>query len=402
MTSPPPPAGSMQLYDSVTPAMPAGLHRVTSAVTFQTPDAAPAVHHDFVNVGGSALHIQLTEVLACHPPRNATGGFDDELPHVVLRRRTLPWERPGVQGAPWLALLLFLDEEVTFSSGPLSSALPGSVVAAFGTDDALATATADFVHVNDQATLNAVLAAPAETALLSHVRRVNLADTALDIGDDDGWLAVVAANRLPVRPADGPGHYHACLVSLEHREDLYSGKPTGTSLILLYRWDFITDSDGTFQKLCEQLDIGTLGAVAGTADSDGRLPLPLTSRKGVPGTGLYRGPFTVSASAAAPDAGDVSYDAAYELGRMLAAADGAMCRELVDWHRASASATQTAVQHAKVLAWAERHGTGAAGPGALPPHVQAAAAGVLTVLRTMAVPAPHRRAAAATGEAPHG
>ena len=305
-------------------------------------------------------------------------------------------------GAPWLALLVFLDEEVTFSSGTLSSALPGSVVAAFGTDDALATATADFVHVNDLPTLNAVLPSPAETALLSHVRRVNLADTALDIGDDDGWLAVVVANRLPVRPADGPGHYHACLVSLEHRDDLYSGKPTGTSLILLYRWDFITDSDGTFQKLCEQLDIGTLGAVAGTTDSDGRLPLPLTSREGVAGTGLYRGPFTVSAAAAATDTSDVSYDAAYELGRMLAAADGAMCRELVDWHRASASASQTAVQHAKVLAWAERNGAGAAGLGELPSHVQAAAAGIHTTLRTMAARAPHRQAAATAGEAHDG
>jgi len=402
VTSPPPPTGSMQLYDSVTPGMSAGLHRVTSTVAFQTAGSTPAVHHDFVNVGGSALHVQPTEVLACHPPRNATGGFDDELPHVVLGRRTLPWERPGVHGGPWLALLVFLDEEVTFSSGTLSSALPGSVVAAFGTDDALATATADFVHVNDQATLNAVLPAPAETALLSHVRRVNLADTALDIGDDDGWLAVVVANRLPLRPAEGPEHYHACLVSLEHRDDLYSGKPTSTSLILLYRWDFITDSDGTFQKLCEQLDIGTLGAVPGSTDSDGRLPLPLTSREGVAGTGLYRGPLTVSASAATTDASDVSYDAAYELGRMLAAADGAMCRELVDWHRASASASQTAVQHAQIMAWAERNGAGLADLGELPTHVHAAAAGIHTVLRTMAARAPHRRTVAAAGEAGDG
>lgn len=400
MTSPPPP-GSMQLYDSVTPGMPAGLHRVTSTVTFQTQGGSPAVHHDFVNVGGSALHVQPTDVLACHPPRNATGGFGDELPHVVLSRRTLPWERPGVHGAPWLALLVFLDEEVTFSSGTLSSALPGSVVAAFGTDGALATATADFVHPNDQATLTAVLPTPAETTLLSHVRRVNLADTALDLGDDDGWLAVVVANRLPVRPDDGPGHYHACLVSLEHREDLYSGKPTSPSLILLYRWDFITDSDGTFQKLCEDLDIGTLGAAPGVTDSDGRLPLSLTSREGAAGTGLYRGPFTVSASAAAADTSDVSYGAAYELGRMLASADGVMCRELVDWHRASASASQTSVQNAKILAWSGRNGAGAADLGELPPHVHAAAAGISSVLRTMAPRAPHRRTAA-PGEAGHG
>src|SRR5262249_42183838 len=49
------------------------------------------------------------------------------------------------------------------------------------------------------------------------VREVDIQDTELAGGDDDGWMAVVLANRLPVfDTANGkPVRYLACLVSLE-------------------------------------------------------------------------------------------------------------------------------------------------------------------------------------------
>nr|WP_284290527.1 hypothetical protein [Angustibacter aerolatus] len=47
--------------------------------------------------------------------------------------------------------------------------------------------------------------------MLCHVREVDLRDTELAMGDDDGWLAVVLCNRLPQ-----PGtRYTACLVNVE-------------------------------------------------------------------------------------------------------------------------------------------------------------------------------------------
>src|SRR6185436_9287563 len=53
--------------------------------------------------------------------------------------------------------------------------------------------------------------------LLAHVREVDVNDTELANGDDDGWLAVVLANRLPVfDTANGkPVRYMACLVNVE-------------------------------------------------------------------------------------------------------------------------------------------------------------------------------------------
>jgi hypothetical protein len=47
--------------------------------------------------------------------------------------------------------------------------------------------------------------------MLCHVREVDLRDTELALGDDDGWMAVVLCNRLP----QAGTKYTACLVNLE-------------------------------------------------------------------------------------------------------------------------------------------------------------------------------------------
>ena len=59
-----------------------------------------------------------------------------------------------------------------------------------------------------------------DVPLLAHAREVDIHDTELMMGDDDGFLAVVIANRLPLpaRNAEGdevPVKYLACLISLE-------------------------------------------------------------------------------------------------------------------------------------------------------------------------------------------
>lgn len=390
-----PPIGSMQLYDGVSPTLKDGLHAITSTVVVDTnvasPDLNRALHRDFVQIGGSALHLQPTEVLACHPPRNGTGAYSSELPHVVLRRRTLPLERFGPNNAPWLALLVFEDSEVGFTTSSLPTVVGPAAAAAFNAEEPGATGKfVDSVQVHDPALLRSVLPTPQEVGLLTHVRRVNTADTTLDMDDDDGWLAVVVANRLPVAPTP-PVHYHACLVSLEHRDDLY-GQPATSSLMLLYRWDFISDSNGTFAVLSENLDTGVLGQpTPGVTDARGRTTLHHVARDGSASTSTYRGPFTVEATPIANDPNDVSYDAAYELGRLLGAADGPFTRDLVDWHRSATQSGHGAVQQARLRAVASDQAQPSLDLGALPAHVSAAATGLDLILSNLAPRAPLRR-----------
>jgi hypothetical protein len=390
VTSPPPPIGSMQLYDSIVPAIGSALYRFASTVAMN--DNTSAVHYDWFEIGGSPLAFPTTEVISCHPPKNATGAFDEELPHVVLSRRTLPWERNGPGGQPpWLALLVFLDSEVSFTGGPANTTIPAPLFSMYASLTAAETTqTVSMVTVNDPSVLQAVLPTQQEISLLCHVRRVNVADSTLDNGDADGWLAVVVANRLPILPAGGPGHYHACLVSLEHRADLYTAQPLSNQLVLLNRWEFITDSNGTFDYLCTNLDVDTLGQAPAT-DVDGRVELAGVEREGAANTGLYRGPFTVSNAQAAADPADVSYDAAYELGRLMGAADASYTREIVEWHRSSLLQSQATVQNAKTLAAAARLNAGVEEIGEQQAHIHAAAAGINAILGGLAPAAPHRR-----------
>ena len=58
------------------------------------------------------------------PPAASIGVFDQNLPHIVLTKRGLPWERYLVDGnktTPWLAVLLFSPDEI---SAPASAANP--------------------------------------------------------------------------------------------------------------------------------------------------------------------------------------------------------------------------------------------------------------------------------------
>src|SRR5204863_66502 len=47
------------------------------------------------------------------PSDNGTGMYHEFLPMIVLNKRALPWEREmGAAKTPWMALLVFADEEL--------------------------------------------------------------------------------------------------------------------------------------------------------------------------------------------------------------------------------------------------------------------------------------------------
>src|SRR5262249_56928111 len=72
-----------------------------------------------------------------------------------------------------------------------------------------------------QTVVNKIFPTIEDLRLLVHVREVDINDTELANGDDDGWLAVVLANRLPVfDTATGKSvRYMAALVNVEGQLD---------------------------------------------------------------------------------------------------------------------------------------------------------------------------------------
>lgn len=216
-------------------------------VTFTAPPVNIAVLGERFSLPDDLIH-------AVFPPMGARGKFDHALPHVLLNRSSLPWERmPLGHGkidrlAPsWLALLVFSEKQA-------KSITTKTVRVSVEKDDTSETLTSSGVdfgeplpsevgqHPSDQVDvidvpfdlLSAVLPRYHDLEALSHVRRVSAGGADLPdklsirlaedhddaTGEGEGpsaaispELAVIVANRLP--PTKGKCTVH--LVSLERR-----------------------------------------------------------------------------------------------------------------------------------------------------------------------------------------
>jgi hypothetical protein len=133
-------------------------------------------------------------------------------------------------------------------------------------------------------------------------------------------------------------------------------------LVLLHSWTFTCEGDGTFRELMQHLNVAMIGQVE--ADSKlqvtdtGHITVDLINRMGAPETAWYRGPLVPQpltrdlngpyhsadqARRVAADTGaeDVSYACAFEVGRLLAAADARLGQELMRWRRGAYTQSST-------------------------------------------------------------
>lgn len=275
------------------------------------------------------------------------------LPHVVLNRGTLPWERhirPG-STAPWLALLLV-------DAGEQSAAtLRAGTLADLGPDfqpepGETAESPVSLLEIERQL-LERIL--PAETALdlLAHVR----------VDADGREQAILIGNRLP-RPDSTATVY---LVALEHRFDT-QGFKYGTAgptdrlrLVCLKSWSYAVDAagEGIAEALlrldpdqldaCHRLQEGH-AAARGIAEA-GFMPFRHLLRNGDTRAAFYRGPLVPATLPAqqtptqvpvlsadmllryvpAHKLLDVSYAAAWTLGRLLALQSMGFQQALLGW-----------------------------------------------------------------------
>src|SRR5450755_2717459 len=214
--------GFFVVHDAVRPPLTDGDYQlyVSQTLSVGQSNVDPAVRS--FRIVGPRYALPPDQVLSVFPPSNGTGAFADRLPQIVLRRRTLPYERTmkpddPTPAAPWLALVVLADGEgQLFTNQPLDSSLPEQ--------DDKDSQVRDVLRVSERV-VQAVFPTIEDLPWLTHVREVDISDTELALGDDDGWLAVVIANRLPVPgPPDTDGgpltarHYTAFLVSLEGHE----------------------------------------------------------------------------------------------------------------------------------------------------------------------------------------
>ena len=301
---------------------------------------------------------------------------------------------PADYPTPWLALLLFEEGEYTLLQGvPLQNVVPKNIFTQLGSPQNI---LCDAVEA-DQTLVQSIMPSKEELQLLSHVRWVNKDDRELSVEGSDGWFAIVMTNRVAspnakcraclvsveqrtdLIKADPPAsQIPAPVFVLQQFQARDAGPmllatpllqeeklpavgswlggvtPRKARLVLLHSWQFVCEGNGTFFDLMQNLDVGMIGKV----ESDGQpaltdtshMPIALQDRGGTEETALYRGPLVPfvltrdplgpyhsadQARRATPEAGveDISYAAAFEVGRLLAAADARLAQELMRWRR---------------------------------------------------------------------
>ncbi|MFF7725696.1 hypothetical protein [Streptomyces sp. NPDC008001] len=376
------PRFSVHFHDNHT-ATPAGFYTVTldHLVSGEKvgSDQLPAAGQTF-EIRAPQFTLDGTFVHAVHPAPAASGAFEYVLPHITLNRLILPWERAldaAVPELPWLALLLFAEGELPDDPKAQGHTRTRTVRELLTATDALVpdiTLEAEVppeLHDSTCTTLDvpsdvfaALVPRRADLPHLCHVRkvsdrqaaRVRRAGEELEAGD----YAVVVANRFP-RTA---GRYAAHLVSLEGFADHLDGSrpdPSVVRMVSLHAWSFEArpDANAHFATLIQRMadDPGGLGLrlrpqpartttpTAATRRLDlGHVPVDHVLPSGEHTVAWYRGPFTPVVAPAVPkpasghwtsadealvyltDTGvfDVSYAAAFTLGRTLALSDASL------------------------------------------------------------------------------
>jgi hypothetical protein len=378
----PPASAVLTLVDAFVPKLTAGEYTLQATQTLYVEiepnkfDYVPKSDSKKFCVRGPRFNLAPDEIYSRYPADGHRGAYHRTVPHVVCRRKALPWERPldpndppdrdsKKAPEPWMALLLF--DEAELPDPPFTHCSFGEVVKPpAGTRGPTIELdpwekenfpAEQCQERNNRCTVLDISlklfrqVAPRldELPYLTHARLVETHDKEDVYGVGDGWFAVVLANRLPAEKKRNV----AVLVSLEGVGDLIKGDEPALAtdskvrLVVLDHWAFVSEGE-TFEERVEHLHKGkdpwlrvsdgtnVENASVATALEVGYAPLQHRLRHGDSTVSWYRGPlvpvvippatlnliFANADEALQYDADtgllDASYAAAWQLGRLLA------------------------------------------------------------------------------------
>jgi hypothetical protein len=379
---------TMIFYDNYEAPLTAGRYRFVLQQTVNLEGDEPRHYYQDqrFEILAPRYSIDNDEIQAYFPPNGGVADYTNDLPHLVLLTRNLPWERTlSPQREPWLALLVLSDQDVTegkvvLKNGTLADLAPHRPDDLPGDDESLETWSQPdgidavllprFKRTEDVNTpvrlldldlklFRKLCPTRKELPLLAHIRHIDTADKVPLEMAANGEFSVLVANRFPAL-----GTNTVYLISLEGWNQLFDadpGQPSPASrvrLITLGSWSFVNDPKGhdTFGGLMQQLKKNaavfgiTLPATSGHQHVDnalkrGYVPLDYKPLQSTPTIAWYRGPLSPSPRQALKqpaferaDAAlifdekngllDVSYAAAWELGRLLALSSPTFARGL--------------------------------------------------------------------------
>ncbi len=410
----------------------------------------PSVSEYRIEVKGEPYHFDEGAVHSLYPPANRLGNFGRHLPHIVLNKPGLPWERSVDPGnntetdsnknkTPWLTLLVFdendpppepkpvaISELRNLPEGTFHPAETAAQAYEYSKDPKDCEDPKDCCTVIDVplALFEAIAPTLEDLGYLAHVREVSKGEKPLDLkshgiswnpdlgllptSPEKGEYAVIIANRLPGLPPPSPngngeplnsddsplGFDNVVhLVSLEgfgeYLPDANGNSGIGDQykyvrLVSLKSWNFatkrveytLTEVLKTLDRRPAHLQVPEIKDVTPESPQEkvnsvlarGYTGLTHYTRRNDRTVSWYRGPllpypfqpdFELEPPETHPDAAlhydrstgmfDVSYAAAWQLGRLLALHDMNFATTLLRWRRQQIRSTQAALQRQQML-----------------------------------------------------
>ena len=274
-------AGQVQFVDACLPPLVARDYQVTLEQNVSTVDKQYKYRRDFTfSVDAPRFSLKPTDIHSVYPPPGVSGPFETTLPHVVLTRRTLPWERtidgqpppPAPQiPLPWMALLLFTQSELdqgqvkpaTIPFSDLATKKDGLRQPAIELKPWEKSSTKENSEAHQCLVVDLptslfqdVVPSKADLMYLAHARQIDTSHKEITAVDDRGWFSLIIGNRLP----QAESYHRAFLVSLEgHQNVLLDGRAIPEPkivipelrirLVVLASWTFQSAGKNDFKGL---------------------------------------------------------------------------------------------------------------------------------------------------------
>ena len=326
-------------------------------------------------------------------------------PSLPWERSLVPDTPPPKVGEPlpWLALLLFAEGEVILQPNSSSPLITSSVQDLLATNTDILKPTLPVGWVADDVLASQcqsivvrgaawpVMPSKDDLPYMAHCRITNVAN------EDPGLVSVLLGNRLPLAAGSAPLRYYAHVVSLEGFADYLEpnakplpekpgGGPVDVQMCSLANYTFtaLPEAGLSFEELMKglissevatpllRLPGGTGQVAAGSVEdrlAQGYVPLTLDSLSGEQSFAWYRGPLSAVVPQPLPPVGnppvpvtqaksadalmiyvqeqglfDLSYAAAWNMGRQLALANAGFAKALNRYHRQAVTALNTIAQ----------------------------------------------------------
>ncbi|HEY0321629.1 MAG TPA: hypothetical protein VGC66_11770 [Pyrinomonadaceae bacterium] len=370
-------AGVVEFMQYHKPGLPDGDYVITVTQTVSVADTSFTATKNFT-VAGERFELNPSDIHAVFPPDGNLGEHYNVLPHIILNRSTLPWERRAQDESsdvPWLALLLFDETE---KPQPRILTVDELLKPLAGAPKFPALALEKAQHREDKLTvidikkslLEGIMPTAEELRLLAHVRLGK--DPEQDPTGEE--LAVIISSRLPQKGKGSTAHLVSIEGRLKQSEFDYqgAGQDDLIRLISLKSWSFTCeDPKKSFKGLLLNLNqrgtppntlrLPESANVAGNAQAEkflsrGYVLLPhhLRHRDKTHGgktASWYHGPL-IPGESTSPEISlpvpaadellrydpaismfDISYAAAWEMGRLLALQNKAFSTSLYQWKR---------------------------------------------------------------------